>query len=651
VSIASIRPPRIAALTVARLLLALAALAAAAPAAAWSIGGLRTPVVIGQPLDLALAVSGGEPLARECVRVDARYGEQALPRGQLSVAVEPTADPARTLLRVRSVQAVDEPVVTLSVGLGCPARLTREFVLFAELPTLAAAPAGAGPQPAAVESPAPAVAAAPAATTAVEPPPPPPGSADAAAAAAAAPAAAASPPAARPRAARTAARAAAAAATPARTAARPRLHLELLPPAGGAEASAQAAQALQAVTARAEAAERAVLAAQAAAEQARQRVSELEAALTRQSADAQAQHQAILALQRDLAQWRAQSAWWPMLAGLLGAAALLATVAAWRARRPAAAPWWQPAATAAPVAAASASASAAAAAAAAAAAVVPQAPSTPASPAQPARAEPLPPDPPAAAVPVGAAAASPAWPGPQSPAAVDEAAGAAGRRPTPPPPTLTQDEPDVDLLAIADDEQIDLEQQVDFLCVLGQDEQAAALLRERLRCAAGRAPLPYLRLFEIYRRLGDRVAYERLAERFADHFHAVVPGWDETAADAAPLLEHPVLEDLQRCWADPAAARRTLAALLRHGQPTVAPWGLAAFEDLLLLYRIAGPTQDKPQPPVSFTLELSPLEPVGVAAATRPRKPRRKAEGIAQHREPRRDRELAPDFADAGPAD
>jgi hypothetical protein len=603
VSIASIRPPRIAALTVARLLLALAALAAAAPAAAWSIGGLRTPVVIGQPLDLALAVSGGEPLARECVRVDARYGEQALPRGQLSVAVEPTADPARTLLRVRSVQAVDEPVVTLTVGLGCPARLTREFVLFAELPTLAAAPAGAGPQPAAVESPAPTVAAAPAATMALESPPPPPRSA------------------------------AAAAATPARTAARPRLRLELLPPAGGTQAAAPAAQALQALTARAEAAERAVLAAQAAAEQARQRVDELEAALTRQSANAQAQHEAILAMQRDLAQLQARSAWWPLLAGLLGAAALLAAAAAWRVRRPAALPWWQSAPAAAPLAQAETVV----------AAETPAAAPHPLGAASTAPREPAPPDR-SAPEPAGLIAAL-------SAASHDrrvEAAALEPRLASSPSPSV----PDEDLLAIADDEQIDLEQQVDFLCVLGQDDQAAALLRERLRRSAGRAPMPCLRLFELYRRLGDRAAYERLAERFAERFHAVVPGWDQPEADLPPLLGHPVLEELQRCWADPPAARRRLAALLRRGQAAVAPWGLAAFDDLLLLYRIAGDRGDAP-PAVAVTLELSAVEPVvSVAAAVRPRKPRRPAEAAAgRQREPRRDRELAPDFADAGPAD
>jgi hypothetical protein len=215
---------------------------------------------------------------------------------------------------------------------------------------------------------------------------------------------------------------------------------------------------------------------------------------------------------------------------------------------------------------------------------------------------------------------------------------------------LAHDEPEGDLLAIADDEQIDLEQQVDFLCVLGQDAQAAALLRERLRGSAGRAPLPYLRLFELYRRLGDRAAYERLAERFADRFHAFAPAWDAPGDAAAALSGHPVLDELQRCWADPPAARRALAALLlRPGPAAVAPWGLADFEDLLLLYRIAGPLPQTPPPPVPVTLELSPVEPAGAAAPARPRKPRRKAEAVlgGSRREPRRDRELAPDFADA----
>jgi len=645
VSVPPIRLPHAVALVLTRLLLAFAALAAALPAAAWSIGGVRAPVVIGQPLDLTLPLqaTGGEPLRRECVRVDASFGEQRLPRGQLSVAIEPAADPARALLRVRSAQAVEEPVVTLTVGLGCPARLTREFVLFAELPAFAAAPTGAEPQSAAVETHARADAAPGAASAAADswPPQPAPADAQGAAALAAGPAAtppsasAAPSPVARPRAARAAARAesappraAARAASGAATASQARLRLELLPPA---------APALQAATARAEAAEQALLAVQAAAELARQRVSELEAALTRQSASTQAQHEAILAMQRDLAQLQAQTAWWPLLVGVLGAAALLATAAAWRARRSAALPWWSPAPAAVPLAPD-------------AVAAAPPATARPPDAAVSAPGAPAPPPDRLAAGPAGLPAAlSAAWP---DRGRTEPRASAGPVLGPPPAESLPPPAPDEDLLAIADDEQIDLEQQVDFLCVLGQDDQAAALLRERLRLSAGRAPMPCLRLFELYRRLGDRAAYERLAERFAERFHALVPGWDEPEPDAPPLLAHPVLEDLQRCWADPPTARRRLAALLLRGQAAVAPWGLAAFDDLLLLYRIAGDRGDAP-PAVAVTLELSPVEPVvSVAAAVRPRKPRRPAEAAAgRQREPRRDRELAPDFADAGPPD
>lgn len=648
-SLSPIRLPRSAALAVARLLLTLAGWGLALPALAWSIGSARAPVVIGQPLDLGLPVqvAAGVALTPDCVRVEASFGEQRLPRGQLSVVVEPAADPTRALLRVRSVQAVEEPVVTLTVGLGCPARLSREFVLFAELPVFAAAPPTAAPRTAATGEPPARAEAAPVAAAAAGPPLLPPAAADGPGAAAAA----AAPPVAAPRVAQAAARADAAAPRPAaraaaraRAAAAPqaRLRLELLPPAAASPPAAQQDPALQAATARAEAAERALLAAQAAAEQAGQRVSELEAALTRQTADAQAQHAAILAMQRDLAGLRAQSAWWPLLAGLLGAAGLLMAVAAWwRARPPAASSWWPPA----PATAAEAEVKAEVHAAAPAAGPPPEVDRTLPLPAELQPPERFATGPPGVAAPL----APPALPDPQASAAtpVERAAGAEGLAASPQAPPTPED----NLLAMTDDEQIDLEQQVDFLCVLGQDDTAAGLLRERLRDSAGRAPLPQLRLFELYRRLGDRAAYERLAARFADRFHATVPGWDEPAPAASPALEedHPVLAQLQRCWGEPPAARRMLAALLQRGQAAVAPWSLAAFDDLLLLYRITGEPPEPPPSPVTLGLELSPVEPVSAVAAAPPRKARRKAETVGgRRREPRRDRELAPDFAEEG---
>ena len=64
------------------------------------------------------------------------------------------------------------------------------------------------------------------------------------------------------------------------------------------------------------------------------------------------------------------------------------------------------------------------------------------------------------------------------------------------------------------EEHIDVDQQAQFLVVLGQDEAAIDLLLDHLRGTGGTSPLPYLRLMQIYRKRGDEAAYERTRERF-----------------------------------------------------------------------------------------------------------------------------------------
>jgi hypothetical protein len=59
------------------------------------------------------------------------------------------------------------------------------------------------------------------------------------------------------------------------------------------------------------------------------------------------------------------------------------------------------------------------------------------------------------------------------------------------------------------EELLDLEQQADFFIALGQEDAAIDMLMAHLRSAGGQSPLPYTKLLEIFRRQGDRAAYER----------------------------------------------------------------------------------------------------------------------------------------------
>jgi hypothetical protein len=137
------------------------------------------------------------------------------------------------------------------------------------------------------------------------------------------------------------------------------------------------------------------------------------------------------------------------------------------------------------------------------------------------------------------------------------------------------------------EELIDLEQQVDFFLVLGQEDAAVELLTERLEQAEGNG-LPYLKLLEIHQRRGDRAAFAELAERFAERFGARAPAWSEDLNEGRGMEAYPeVLQRLQASWHDAAASMAAVQALLARDTLGDAGLDLPAYRDLLMLYAVA----------------------------------------------------------------
>jgi len=138
------------------------------------------------------------------------------------------------------------------------------------------------------------------------------------------------------------------------------------------------------------------------------------------------------------------------------------------------------------------------------------------------------------------------------------------------------------------EELIDLEQQVDFFVVLGQDEAAIDLLMVHIRSTSGVSPLPYLKLLEIYRRRAEREPYERIRERFNRRFNAYAPEWGVDPEAGRDLVAYPeVLKRLQDTWQTPSVAVEMLDTLLfrRGAGPT---FDVPAYRELLFLHGIAG---------------------------------------------------------------
>ncbi|MBO9685694.1 MAG: hypothetical protein J7598_03705 [Mitsuaria chitosanitabida] len=605
---------------------------------ALGVGRPQTASSLGQPLNLFFPVqlAPGETVTPECVRAEVLAGDNPISAGALHWQLE--GDGQRvTGVRLRSAQRIDEPIVSVQLSLGCPARLTRQYTAFIDPPGLngevladagtpVAPPVSVALQAQQESNPAPARAAAPSGTAASRP------TQDLALAAAASPsttAASAPPRARRPvrraseatpgpteaaassKSTRTAA-ASAAERRPGKAAATtPRLSLEPI------EALSTPSPALLAAEAAASAA--------SAAELAQQQM----AAMQKQIADMQAEQKrtlaAMAALRQDLQAAREQAAnsgssssTWVLGLSLLSLALAASSLLLWRSNRaqrreseqhwlsdsridsrPEAATEAVEPAIGAPLSApapfttqvAESSPAALMSHVATDGPPVSTAPTTipmPLSVAEPTRPAALP--------------SRPAAPARPPTTAADDALQALAALDAMEPLSLQLDGGDTRPAPFSADlgrsggpggtvtveELIDLEQQVDFFMVLGQDDAAIELLSSRLNHRDAASGLPFLKLMELYQRRGDREAFDRVGARFAEQFHARSPSWSDDLNEGEGLEAHPELIDrLESAWRDPDGSMSLLQDLLSKHQEYSGDLGLPAYRDLLMLYAVA----------------------------------------------------------------
>jgi hypothetical protein len=578
-------------------------LALCAEASALGFGRAPQVAVLGQPLDFSVAVSlePGETIGPDCVGAEVVVGDSRVPPPLVRTDVEFSAAD-RVSIRVRTGVALDEPVVSVQLMVGCPQRLSRRFTLFADPPLSLLAPAQAG-APVAAEA---FVAATESAAPAAIPDPAPTN--------AAAPGVGRTPPAgATPAGGATTARApvrrveAAPAATPPRRneprservpaavpAARPRLRLDPVMPAPvpvpvATRTEQMLDEAISAVAQAASAAREAASAASAAEE----RIEALERTVTQLRAENQSGRSEVAQLRA--AAERGPGRWVKPLALATLVLALLAAWLAWRLRaleRERQREWLDVAKAGGK-----------------------ERPQSETSPIPLVTSELL---------------AAPTQAGAQPPAAL-----------APYPPLAATDAPAVDLpiedryaktevlppsvrvdLALAGDgaprdvsieELIDLEQQAEFFIVLGQDDAAVDLLVEHLRSTGGGSPLPYLKLLEIHRRLGDRAAYERIRDRFNQRFNAYAPDWESDLQHGRTLEDYPgIVPRLQEVWPRPMDAMAELEALLfRKSRGEL--FELPAYREVLLLYSLA---RDLLERETGDGGSVDVLLPLGAGAAT-----------------------------------
>jgi len=110
--------------------------------AALTIGPAKGAAWIGRPLELNIPVlrdAQSEGVAL-CADAEVFYADSRLDPTQVQVLQEPTEQADTVRLRVRSSALVNEPIVSLTLRVGCEQKSQRRFVLLADLP-LASDPA------------------------------------------------------------------------------------------------------------------------------------------------------------------------------------------------------------------------------------------------------------------------------------------------------------------------------------------------------------------------------------------------------------------------------------------------------------------------------------------------------------------------------
>jgi pilus assembly protein FimV len=525
---------------------ALALLLGLVPHGAEALGLGRPQVLsaLGRPLDVSIPVTlaDGEPLGDSCLRAEVTAGDARVPAGLLQLRIE--GEPGQRNIRLQSMVRIEEPALRITLALGCPVRLTREFNAFVDPPNgvVASTPLPPAPPPQVA-----AVVPEPRALIEVQPAAP------------------------RPR-------PAAHAHTHARARANgPRLVLErpevlatqASPPAPASAPEAELTPELEAQISQLE-----QTVAQLRAElEARQAASAPVAAAPASIPAAPPPPPAVAAPVHASA-YRDPMTWLMTLALSLLAGSAAFYGSRWldqRARRESA--YWRSLQAAAE------------------GAAPPPPPSAPvqatgmAPPVELAAAALLPDE--------GQHAATRpqprpmAWPPPQMAVPAPAVAPDSAMLATQPMPVQAAVAPPAPVLSVADD-LLDLQQQVDFLLLLGQHEAAAELLAGRLTRGASSA-MPYLMLMELCQQRGEPEVFAELVKQFEPRFRTLAPSWSQSLARGRSLDACPsVIAHLQVVWAEPGAAMQMLQALLaKGGGPGVQSFDLPAYRDLLTLYSVA----------------------------------------------------------------
>jgi len=139
------------------------------------------------------------------------------------------------------------------------------------------------------------------------------------------------------------------------------------------------------------------------------------------------------------------------------------------------------------------------------------------------------------------------------------------------------------------EELFDIQQQAEFFVSVGEHEQAVEVMKRYIADHQETSPSAYQELLWLYHKLGRSDDFSRLREQFSRHFNVQVPAFSAFSHKGRTLEDYPdALAAIEAEWTSSSVVQLLEKFLFRRdGSAVVAPFDLAAFDDLLLLLAIA----------------------------------------------------------------
>ena len=144
-------------------------------------------------------------------------------------------------------------------------------------------------------------------------------------------------------------------------------------------------------------------------------------------------------------------------------------------------------------------------------------------------------------------------------------------------------------LSVAAEELFDVQQKADFFVSLGDHDRAVQVLQHHLAEGQQFSPLAYLDLLKLYHRLDRRDDYERLRRDFDHVLNANTPPFDNFSEGSRSLEDYSdALQRIQALWLQPRVLDVIEKSIFcEKGGASTGVFDLEAYRDLLLLHAIA----------------------------------------------------------------